>query len=392
MPHPRKVLVSAGEASGDLYASMLVDELRRRWPEAEFFGATGVRLRESGVRSIIDATELSVVGLIEVLRHIPHIYSLYRRLIEAARRERPDVAIVTDSSGFHLRVAKALHRLGIPVIYLVAPQAWAWRRQRVHKLRRNVARLLCIFPFEEKFFRSYGVRTDYIGHPLAWVCQEVFGLEVSGEETRLEGSRPIVALLPGSRRGEVARHLPLLVETVKRIVQPGRRFILGLPEGFDAGFVRDAFRGMLVEVLTGRTRDLLASCDVALAASGTVTVEGALAGAPMATFYKVAPVTWALGKHLVSVPFYSMVNLVAERKIVAELIQDDATPERLAAEAEALLGDPARRARMKEDLKEVARRLSTGSNPMVKAADLIEEIVNEIHVPDRSNAFAGSGP
>src|SRR5271157_4902868 len=164
--HP-KILVSAGEASGDLYASLVVDELRHRWPDAGFFGCTGPRLRASGVRTVVDAASLAVVGLLEVVAHIPRIYGEYRKLLAAAREEKPDLAILTDSPDFHLRVARRLHRQGVPVVYLVAPQVWAWRKGRIPLIHSVVDRLLCIFPFEEAFFRHHGIPASYIGHPLA---------------------------------------------------------------------------------------------------------------------------------------------------------------------------------------------------------------------------------
>src|SRR5579863_315462 len=163
----RKILVSAGEASGDLYASLAVEELRMAYPDAEFFGCTGPRLRAAGVRTVVDAASLAVVGVFEVVHHIPRIYGEYRKLLAAAERERPDVAILTDSPDFHLRVARRLHQAGVPVVYLVAPQAWAWRRGRLAQMRRTLRHLLCIFPFEENFFRREGVPATYIGHPLA---------------------------------------------------------------------------------------------------------------------------------------------------------------------------------------------------------------------------------
>src|SRR5215471_3601394 len=164
--YPR-ILVSAGEASGDLYAALLVEELRRAWPHADFFGCTGPRLRAAGVRTIVDSASLAVVGLLEVVSHIPRIYGEYRNLLATSREQKPDLAILTDSPDFHLRVARRLHREGIPVIYLVAPQVWAWRKGRLPGMRRTIRRLLCIFPFEEEFFRRAGIDTTFIGHPLA---------------------------------------------------------------------------------------------------------------------------------------------------------------------------------------------------------------------------------
>src|SRR5215469_6595502 len=187
----RKILVSAGEASGDLYASLLVEELRRMWPEAQFFGCTGPKLRAAGVETVVDAADLAVVGLLEVVRHIPRIYWEYRKLLAAARERRPDLAILTDSPDFHLRAARRLKKSGVPVVYLVAPQAWAWRKGRVKTMRRTLQQLLCIFPFEEQFFRNEGVKATYIGHPLAGLVRPSLGRDDFFKKHRLAPGRPL---------------------------------------------------------------------------------------------------------------------------------------------------------------------------------------------------------
>lgn len=371
----KKILVSAGESSGDFYAAALVDELRGRDPSLAFFGCPGVRMTAAGVRAVIDQSKLSVVGLAEVITHLPAIYGEYRRLVEAARREQPDVAILTDSSGFHLKVARALHDLGIPVVYLVAPQAWAWRKGRVHKLRRNVQRLLCIFPFEEKFFRSYGVPAHYIGHPLAGRIAPTRDAAAFRARHGLDGERPIVALLPGSRRGEIARHLPILRDAVARMSSHGALFTLGTPAGLDAGFIRAAMTGLPVRVIEGETWDLIAHARLAIAASGTVTVEAALLGAPMVTFYRVSALTWMVGRPLVRVPFYSMVNLIAERAVVPEFIQAEATGEQLAAASLELLNESVVRAAQLAGLAEVRHRLAASKDPIASAADHVFEVL-----------------
>ena len=375
---PRRILVSAGEASGDLYASHLVEALRRRWPDAEFYGCAGPRMRQAGVRAVVDTSSLAVVGLVEVIGHIPRIYGEYRKLLAETRRTKPDLAILTDSPDFHLRVAKQLKKQGIPVLYLVAPQVWAWRKGRLPLMRRIIDHLFCIFPFEEQFFRDHGVPAHYIGHPLATLVHPSMSKDDFFTKHKLKKNRPLIAVLPGSRRGEAARHLPALIDATERLrCDRDIGFVLPASPTAGARFFRERITSSSIQVIEGETWDAIAHADLALAASGTVTVEAALLGTPMVIFYQVTPLSWILGRHLVSVPFYSMVNLVAGRKVAPELIQAEMKGEALAAHARRLLDDPAARLSMKRDLNEVAARLSTGGDAFECAADLIHTFVRE---------------
>lgn len=372
-----KILVSAGEASGDLYAATLVEELRRRWPAAEFFGCTGPRMRAAGVRTVVDAASLAVVGLFEVLEHIPRIWGEFRKLAAAARETRPDLAILTDSPDFHLRLAKRLRRQGIPVVYLVAPQAWAWRKYRVRAMRRDLRHLLCIFPFEEQFFRNEGVAATYVGHPLAGMVRPSLSREEFFRKHGLPVSRPVITVLPGSRRGESSRNLPDVLDAVERLNRwRASSFLLPASATTGAAFFRERIGSAPIQVIEGDGWNAMAHADVVLAASGTVTIEAALLGVPMVTFYKVAQVSWTAGRWLVKAPFLTMVNLVAERRIVPELMQGEMTGERIAGEARRLLEDRAAHARMRADLAETARRLSLdGAAPMQRAVAVIEGLM-----------------
>jgi lipid-A-disaccharide synthase len=378
-----KILVSAGEASGDFYASLVTRELRRLWPDAEFFGCTGPHLRAAGVETIVDAASLAVVGLLEVVTDIPRIYGEYRKLLAAARERKPDLAILTDSPDFHLRVARKLHLAEIPVVYLVAPQAWAWRKGRVRRMRRDLRRLLCIFPFEEDFFQREGVAATYIGHPLAGLVRPALTRDEFFKKHRLPAERPLIAVLPGSRRGEAARHLPALLDAVERLNRE-KALNLVLPASATAGaeFFRARLGSSPIRVIEGESWDTMAHADLALAASGTVTVEAALLRTPMVTFYKVSAPSWIAGKLLVRVPYYSMVNLIAGRELAPELMQGQMTGERIAAEAQRLLADPAARDQMRAGLDEVRRKLATSREPAAFAAGLIQEIVEgqTVHV------------
>jgi lipid-A-disaccharide synthase len=367
--------VSAGEASGDLYASLVVEELRRRMPDLEFFGCTGPKLRAAGVRTVVDAADLAVVGLVEVVSHIPRIYGEFRKLMAAAEAERPDLAILTDSPDFHLRAARKLHHR-MPVVYLVAPQAWAWRGGRVRQMRRNLRRLLCIFPFEEEFFRKHGVPATYIGHPLAGLVRPAMAREEFFRKHGLDAGRPLITVLPGSRRGESARHIPALREAAERIQAEVRaQFLLPASVTTGMGYFAPLLEGSPIRPIEGESWDAMAHAGLALAASGTVTVEAALLGVPMVTYYRVTPLSWLAGKFLVNVPYYSMVNLIAGRAVVPELMQDEMTGERLAAAALRLLRDEEVRAEMKSGLDEVRRKLAGGDTAPHRAAMAIEEIL-----------------
>src|SRR5690349_24320866 len=254
-----KILISAGEASGDLYAALVTEELRRLWPDAEFFGCTGPRMRAAGVRTVVDMASLAVVGLLEVVAHIPRIYGEYRRVLESALRERPDFAILTDSPDFHLRIARRLHAQGIPVIYLVAPQAWAWRKGRVKEIRRSVRRLLCIFPFEEEFFTREGVAASYIGHPLAGLVRPSLPREEFFRKHELPPDRPLIVVLPGSRRGEAARHLPALLDAAGRLArEQSVNFVLPASATTGGKFFRDRMGTAPIRVIEGESWDALA--------------------------------------------------------------------------------------------------------------------------------------
>ena len=379
-----KILVSAGEASGDFYASLVVGELRRIWPDAEFFGCTGPRLREAGVETVVDAASLAVVGLLEVVPHIPRILGEIRKLLAAARSRRPQLAILTDSPDFHLRVARRLHQQGIPVIYLVAPQVWAWRKGRLPGMRRTLDHLFCIFPFEEAFFRDAGVNATYIGHPLAGRIRPTMSRDEFFKKHRLAAGRPLVSVLPGSRRGEAARHLPALIDGVDRLYrEQAVNVVLPASATTGAAFFRERLGKSPILAIEGESWDALAHADVALAASGTVTVEAALLGTPMVTFYQVTTPSWVIGKLLVNIPFYSMVNLIAGRALVPELMQGQMTGEALAREARRLLTNEKDRTAMKAGLAEVRDRLSQGPASLGdagvpaerRAAVMIQEIL-----------------
>jgi lipid-A-disaccharide synthase len=333
-------------------------------------------MQSAGVRAVVDSRSIAVVGLVEVVAHIPRIYGEFRKLKKAIVAEKPDIAVLTDAPDFNLRLAKFLRRQNVPVVYLIAPQAWAWRQWRVKTLRATVKRLLCIFPFEEEFFTRHGVRTTYIGHPLSRIVKASRTREEFCAAFALPIHKKIIVLLPGSRHGEIERHLDDLLDAANRLGGRDFVFLLALPGGFGNTF-SERIPGASIQVIEDATWDALAHAEMALAASGTVTIEAALLGCPLVTFYKVNALSWMLGRWMVRAPFLSMVNLVAGRKIAPELIQGDMTGENIAAEAIRLLDDGAAMDAMRAGLAEVAAKLASERDPMEMAAGCIEKVVHE---------------
>jgi lipid-A-disaccharide synthase len=371
-----RILVSAGEASGDMYAAQLIRSLRKHYTTARFFGCTGARLKEAGVETVIDSSRLSVVGLAEVVSHLPGIYAQYRRLLRYIREDPPDAAILTDSPDFHLRLARHLRNLRVPVYYLVAPQVWAWRQGRVRIIRERVRKLFCLFPFEEPWFREHGVDATYIGHPLASTVKPRLTKPEFISRHGLAAGLGILALLPGSRPGEALRHMPIVLDAVELL---RRKFplqvVLATPKGFAERGVYATFKerisALAIKVIEDETWDVLAHADLALAASGTVTVEAAVLGTPLVTYYKVTQLTWWAGRRLVKAPYLSMVNLIADQLVVPELIQHDMTPLKLADAASELLDSPRKSGDMRSALAQVRKSLEPVSDPYDMAASII---------------------
>ena len=375
-------LVSAGEASGDMYAAGVVERLRSHLPSAHFYGCAGPKLQALGVEPIIDAANLSVVGLAEVVAHLPRIYGEYRKLLRHAREHRPVAALLTDNPDFHLRLARHLKRMGVPVFYLVAPQVWAWRQGRVKTIRALVDKLFCLFPFEEPWFRERGVDATYIGHPLATAARTTLPRADFLKQYGLPEDQPLVVLLPGSRAGEASRHMPILLDTVALLRRSLKlTVVLATPHGFAERGVFSTFRERIadssIKVIENEAWNCIGHANLALAASGTVTMEAAILGTPTVTFYKVTPLSWWAGRRLVKVPYLSMVNLIAQREIVPELIQDNMTPEKLAAAATELLTNAASVEHMRANLAQVRAALSREGDPFERVAGLIASTLLE---------------
>jgi lipid-A-disaccharide synthase len=333
------ILLSAGEASGDMYAARLAMAIKER-ADVQLFGMGGPQMRAAGVEIVVDYAEVSVLGITEVLKKLPSLRRAMKRLVDEAQRRRPPLAILTDFPGFHLRLARKLSPLSIRNIYYICPQFWAWRPWRANLVRRRFAQALCIFPFEEKFYRDAGVAVEFIGHPLVGNVKASMSREEFCAENGLSVDKPIVTILPGSRRGEIEYHGAILAQALTEI----RRAILevqaivAVAPGVSGAELQTYFSSDKgVSLVAGATYNALAAADLAIISSGTATVEAALLGTPMIVIYRLSPLTAKLAKPLVRTKFFSMVNLIAGREVVPELIQDDFTPVRVASEAVSLL-------------------------------------------------------
>jgi lipid-A-disaccharide synthase len=371
-------MISCGEASGDMYAGALAAELRSRLPEAEIFGFGGPRLQAAGGRLIGDYSPFSVTGLTEAVKVVPRSFAMLRKLVDTARDLRPHVFVAIDFPDFNFRLMAALRRLGIPIVYYVSPQLWAWRPGRMDTMKEYVDRVMVIFPFEEALYQRAGVSVEFVGHPLVDLIGQGQDRKEFLHDRGLDPGAPTVALLPGSRRNEVERTVPILTDALSliRARVPNVQFVVacapGVPDAMFAPLVHGQPDGRLV-LVRDRTDDVLSASDVVITASGTATIQCALHEKPMVVVYRVSPLTYRLGKPFVHVDTFAMPNLVAGRRIVPELIQDDFTPERTAEETIALLTDEDKRTEMRADLLTVREQLGA-PGATARAADTVLEV------------------
>jgi lipid-A-disaccharide synthase len=379
-----QILISAGEASGDMYGAELIEALRRRDPSLQFFGAGGERMRAAGCDIVVDAKDLAVVGITEILSHLPQILGLYRKLIHVADEKRPALAVVIDSPAFNWRVARQMRRRGIPVVYYVCPQFWAWRQGRVKLLRKYVNKALVIFPFEEKFYRDRGVDATFVGHPLADLPLPAITREDYAAANRIDATKTWITLMPGSRRKEVRMNLPAILGAVRRLQEDrlqkdrpdsGYEFLLPVARTLDGAFLKELMASHPGSIhLVSETLPALYHSRAGIVASGTATVEAALMGTPFVMVYRVSPLTYALGKPRVKVPHFAMVNLIAGEEIVPELVQHKFTAENIFTEMNKLIPDGEPRTRMIERLAAVKTRLmpvGSGRHPSEAATEII---------------------
>jgi len=324
-----------------MYGAQLIDALRRR-ASCQFFGVGGDRMRAAGCETVVDATDLAVVGITEILSHLPKIYRLFHKLIAAADAHPPDLAVVIDSPAFNWRVAREMHKRGVPVVYYVCPQFWAWRQGRVRLLRKYVDKALVIFPFEEKFYRDRGVDATFVGHPLADLAKPEVSRGDYAAQHGLDAAEAWITLMPGSRVKEVQLNLSVILESAARL-GAGYEFLLPVAPTLDRTWLEGLIGKTSSVRLVPEALPALAHSRAGIIASGTATVEAALMGTPFVMVYRLSPLTYLLGRSRIKIPHFAMVNLIAGKEVVPELVQQDFTAEKVKAEIVKILSDgPAR--------------------------------------------------
>lgn len=367
-------MIIAGEVSGDIHGAALVRALQNKLPALEVAGTGGEQMRAAGVEILYDIEEMAVMGLAEVLKHLRRLRQIFAGVCDYAVRQRPDAVVLIDYPGFNLRLANHMHRHGIPVIYYICPQVWAWKRSRIKQMARTIKHLITIFPFENRCFDDTGLAVDYVGHPLVDELAEA-------RREWVDAANPLrraqVALLPGSRTAEITRLLPVMLAAAEKLAvkHPELKFVIAAASPGMEKVISGIMAGMHLpsgrfEIVCRQTRRVLCESRAAVVASGTATVETALLGCPMVVIYKVAPLTYAIGRLVVNVPHIGMVNILAGREICPELLQGAATPAAVAAALEPLTHDTPQRRRMCDDLAGVAAALGTGGSA-AKAAEIV---------------------
>jgi lipid-A-disaccharide synthase len=359
-----KALIAAGEASGDLYGGRLASELRKRFSSIQIAGMGGKQMEQAGVNLLYDYSNVTVIGVFEVLSKLKHLKQASAILRDWIEKERPDFAILIDFPDFNFRLARFLKKQGIKVFYFISPQIWAWRKNRINFLRHHVDLMICVLPFEKSLYEQAGVPCVYCGHPLVEIVNE----ELSKQPAFTSKQRPLIGLMPGSRKVEIERHLSVLLETASKIrqVRSGETLIIWPAQVAAPDLIADPD----VHLIHENRYAAMKACDLLIVASGTSTLECAILGVPLLIVYRVSPVSWQLGKVLVRVPYYGLVNWIAGKKIIPEFMQGKMNSDELTKAALEILDDPEKVQQMKKNLAAVVNSLGTPRT--------LERVVNEI--------------
>ena len=367
-----RFLIVAGEASGDMYGAEVARALKRRFSSIQIFGLGGPRMQEAGVDMEGDISHTAVVGPFEAVSYFGSLYRVFRKIANRAESDPPEAAILIDFPDFNLRLAKRLKAVGIPVIYYISPQVWAWREGRVNQIRQLVDKMLVIFPFEETLYKSAGVNVEFVGHPLVDMVKPSRTKEEFCRKYNLDPKKPIVAVLPGSRKKEVRYVLPTLAEAVDRIVaqKPDTQFVLPLAAGLERSLIDSIIQSRPITVVDGETYNAVRYARAAMVASGTATLETALLGTPEVIVYRISNATWFLGKFLLKVRMFGIVNIILGEEVVPELFQEKFTAESVSKITMRLMDDVWMQSQIRGNYEKLRRQLGKG-----KVADRVAEIV-----------------
>jgi lipid-A-disaccharide synthase len=363
--NPPQFLMVAGEASGDMYGAEVALSLRRKYPGCRIYGLGGPRMRDAGVDMQSDIRHTAVVGPFEAISQLGKLYKVFRSLAEHIESEAPTAAILIDFPDFNLRLAKRLKDAGSPVIYYISPQVWAWREGRVNQIRNLVNKMLVIFPFEEQIYRGAGVDVQFVGHPLIDTVRATKSKQQFCAEYKLDPRQPIVTLLPGSRRKEVRYILPTMCQAAERIAaqKPETQFVLPMAPGLDRQLIESIVQARPITIVANETYNAVRYSRAAVVASGTATLETALLGTPEVIVYRISRATWFLGKFLLKVRMFGIVNIILGEEVVPELFQDKMTPENITKAAIRLMDDVWVQSQIRGNYEKLRRQLGSGNVP-----------------------------
>lgn len=374
-----RILISAGEASGDIHAAAVTRELKKIAPETEVFGMGGDCLREAGGEVLFDIKEHGVMGFAEIICKLPALFKLKNAFAKVMEERRPDCLVVVDYPGFNMRLAKLAKSMGIPVVSYISPSAWAWHKSRAKSVAQIVNKVAAIFPFEYEVYKAAGADTEFVGHPLVDIVKPHLTQADAWEKAGKQAGRDLILLLPGSRLMEIQKMLPTMLQAAKLILEkrPDTDFTMPRAKTIPLEMLENMVKaaGVPVKIIEGDNYDVMFSADLALATSGTVTLEAALCGLGSVIVYKTSPITAFIARRVINIPDIGLPNIVAGRHILPELLQEDFTPERLQQEALKLL-EPERNAQMKKDLAYVKERLGA-SGAVHRVAELVLRIAEE---------------
>ena len=368
----KSILIIAGENSGEKYGAQLIKEFKKITNEYSFFGIGGSWMEREGVELLFRLSDVSLRGIFEIFSHIPKILNIFKSVLNEVERRKPVVSILIDFPDFNLRLARRLHKMKIPVLYYISPTIWAWRRGRIRKIKKYVKKILLIFPFEEEIYKRHGIKAVFVGHPLIERIKINLTKEEFFRKYNLDPKQKLIVLMPGSRESEIKYHLPVLKKSVEKLKDKVKcQFLLIKAENIQEELIKKYVdSNSEIKILSEDNYEAMYYSDLIISSCGTANLEAALLEKPFITFYRLSPLTYNLGIHFVKIRNYSIVNILAGKKVVPELIQKDFTPEKIYTETLTILNSPRIISEMKEEFKKIKKKLGQGEASKKAAQEL----------------------